>query len=798
MAARPPSPLVATRPLTRPLPSPSPRPARATHPTPPPPRPQVGEIAADGYVVPLSAEGGTLGFAFVSYRSREVAQSAVLSLDLLRFDAKHTFCVVRLDEFLELQAQAAAGLPPTQTALVTRANHDDDYYWLHDEQSRDEFLLRFSLTDATMAPKGKAAEPEKHETEVLWADVRGAPLLDYGGESQKAARKVGSGYQQGVWADAYVAWSPRGTYLTTMHYQGAKLWHGKGFRSEGWQEGSASLRLEHAEVNAVLWSPNERYVCTWNGRARNEHPERAFVVWDIHTGLEVKAFRQTDTTEDSHGFVWSPDSAFLARIVSEVGLDGRSGVQELIQVYAVPTFRLLEDRSIPAPGARDLAWAPRRHNLLSWWTREHENIPITVSVMRLPGKEFVKQRPLINVEHARVAWHASGELCAVYAEKLTKVALAKKRAEAELQRGGAAARAAADKAAAAAAAASAAAAAAAGEGEEGGAKRPPGAYAEVICAGFQLEVFRFKSKDAPSDTLEVKDRVLEFAWEPTNARFALVLESKTFEKYEEPAENPRHLPRVRTRTITAWRIAFYALAERPGEIQLQHTYEIKRDVMPVPTGLHWSPKGDILILSHLAGRGGSGWMAFYDANLKRELTPTGGVSHDGANAIEWDPSGRMVASIKTRPLHGLMESRDSVGNGYQLWTFQGNRVHDAAKPKLFQLLWRPRWEGLLSEEEQRAVAKDLRRHISRYQDEDKSKLHRRSLLAKLRKLKARTEHRAFMSERLTDHEERYTEREERGLLAAGEVGAESDVLVELTREVLLSESGASVTFAKVE
>ena len=745
--------------------------------------------------MPLSETGGNLGFAFVAYRTRELAQSAVLSLDGLRFDAKHVFRVVRMDEFLELERQVAAGEAPAQTPLIlTSTNHDDDYYWLHDEQSRDEFLLRFSLTDSSVQPaKGARVEAEKHETEVLWADTRGAPLLDYGGESQKAARKVGGTYQQGCWADNYVFWSPRGTYLITMHLQGAKLWHGKGFRSEGWQDGSASLRLEHYMVNAVLWSPNERFVCTWSGRAGGaDHPERAFVVWDVYTGLEVKAFRQTDSTEEAHGFVWSPDSAYLARIVSEVGGDRHGGVQELIQVYAAPTFRLVEDRSIPAPGARDLCWSPRKLNLLSWWTREYDNIPVTVSVMRLPSKEYAKQRPFINVEHARIAWHPGGELCAVYAEKLTKVALSKKRLEAEAHKGKGGG-----------GAAGAAAAGAAGEGEPAEvAKRAPGAFAEVICAGFQLEVFRFKSKDTPVDTLEIKDRVLEFAWEPTQARFALVLESKTFEKYEEPAENPRHAPRIRTRTITSWRVAFYQLAERPGEIALLHSLEIKQSVMPVPTGLHWSPKGDVLIMSQLAGvrvaaasgGAGNGWLMFYDVNLKRELAQH---VHENACGIEWDPSGRLVASYKTRPLSGALHSRDSVSNGYTLWTFQGTRVHDALKPKLFQFLWRPRWEGLLGEEEQRAVSKDLRRHISRYQAEDKSKMHRRSLLAKLRKLKAHQEHRAFAADRYhSEWVEREAEREERGLLAPGDlelVSEEVEVVV-VVKEVLLSETVAAVTF----
>ena len=65
--------------------------------------------------------------------------------------------------------------------------------------------------------------------------------------------------------------------------------------------------------------------------------------------------------------------------------------------------------------------------------------------------------------------------------------------------------------------------------------------------------------------------------------------------------------------------------------------------------------------------------------------------------------GRLLATFKTRAIEGLHHVRESVTNGYKLWTFQGGRVHEADKPKLFQFLWRPRPAELLTDEEAEGV-----------------------------------------------------------------------------------------------
>jgi uncharacterized protein with WD repeat len=117
----------------------------------------------------------------------------------------------------------------------------------------------------------------------------------------------------------------------------------------------------------------------------------------------------------------------------------------------MPSVTLLDQRSIRAPGARDLTWCPRKQPLVAWWSPEKENVPTSVSVMRLPSRELVRQvrgqqspclyptphtpphlacthlslrparqRNLFNVDSCQIIWHPDGAFLAVLAAKAVK------------------------------------------------------------------------------------------------------------------------------------------------------------------------------------------------------------------------------------------------------------------------------------------------------------------------------------------------------------------------------------------
>ena len=52
------------------------------------------------------------------------------------------------------------------------------------------------------------------------------------------------------WTETYVRWSPKGTYLATLHHQGIALWGGEEFKR--------LMRFSHPGVQLIDFSPCER------------------------------------------------------------------------------------------------------------------------------------------------------------------------------------------------------------------------------------------------------------------------------------------------------------------------------------------------------------------------------------------------------------------------------------------------------------------------------------------------------------------------------------------------------------
>lgn len=359
----------------------------------------IGKIVEGGINMPLNkASGQSEGFAFIEFASKADAEAAITRTDGWDFDKAHKLSVNRYTDFAAYSKEPDTFTPPNVAVPPPR---EDVTYWLLDEGCRDEFAIRWA------APGPGGADMQM--TEVQWADTRGPPLMDYGGDRQRAAGRY--------WTERMVQWSPRGSFLVTYHPQGAVLWGGRGFQEH--------RRLAHMGINAVLFSPDERYAVSWNGRYGNAAPEKAGIVWDLRTQQELRAFRQLRPHEGECDLAWSADSRFLARIAA----DPSTG-QELVYVYEMPSVTLLDQRSIKAPGARDLSWCPGgKASLLCWWAPEKDNAPTSVTVMRLPGREIVRQRNLFNVDSCELRWHPHGAFLAVLAAKAKKSA--KKKGESE-------------------------------------------------------------------------------------------------------------------------------------------------------------------------------------------------------------------------------------------------------------------------------------------------------------------------------------------------------------------------------
>lgn len=198
---------------------------------------------------------------------------------------------------------------------------DDLYSWMSDTACRDQFVVRYD-----------------RETEVHWAETKNPPVLCYGGEREKKNGKV--------WVDLEVVWSPQGTYLCTFHKRGIALWGGADFQK--------LHRLPHLGVHQVRFSPDEKYLATWNGEdcdIDSTDTSGALLVWEVATGRALRDFPQVQGS-GIPDFAWSANGNFLARLSRRAGEDGQQ--LDLVQVYEAPSMGLLGKASIRAQGVQEV------------------------------------------------------------------------------------------------------------------------------------------------------------------------------------------------------------------------------------------------------------------------------------------------------------------------------------------------------------------------------------------------------------------------------------------------------------
>uniref|UniRef100_A0A8C1KIW1 Eukaryotic translation initiation factor 3, subunit Bb n=1 Tax=Cyprinus carpio TaxID=7962 RepID=A0A8C1KIW1_CYPCA len=88
------------------------------------------------------------------------------------------------------------------------------------------------------------------------------------------------------------------------------------------------------------------------------------------------------------------------------------------------------------------------------------------------------------------------------------------------------------------------------------------------------------------------------------------------------------------------------------------------------------------------------------------------VEHYMASGVEWDPTGRYVVTSVSWWSH-------KVDNAYWPWMFQGRLLQKNIKDRFCQLLWRPCPPTLLSQEQIKAIKKDLKKYSEIFEQKDR-------------------------------------------------------------------------------
>ncbi|KXN69037.1 translation initiation factor eIF-3b [Conidiobolus coronatus NRRL 28638] len=597
-----------------------------------------GTIKENGIYMPKEEVNGKLtskGFAFLEFETPEQVAAAIKNVNNYAMDKKHVLLVNKINDIEKY------------TSL------EDKYVEPHFEEFQPKEHLLGHLKD----PSGRDqyATLIKNMCTIEWNNKSNPP------------EKIES---RPNWTESYVLWSPKGTYLTTVHRQGIALWGGP-----SWKQ---IVKFSHPGVSLIDYSPNENYVVTWSNQpivagtgATPNQPSpfgadeegHHFCIWDIKTGLLLRTFPNLPANDDGPvriswpAFKWSPSDKYFARIHPK----------QQISIYEAPSMSLLGKKSHKVDGVVDFSWAPATHSIkgkafdemMVYWTPEIGNQPARVSLLRVPDKEVLRNKTLFNVSDCYFHWHPLGELLAVRVNRHAK----NKKSQFS-----------------------------------------------------NLEIFRVREKDIPVEVIELKDVAIQFSWEPTyHYRFVILTSSDP-----NPAPSASGAAPQPVKTT----IHFYK-RERAVNGSIGASKDVFRhlatfDKKTANTVL-WSPRGRHLVFATLKTQSIFDiefWdvelPAKYPADKKNSETSVhlvNTVEHYGLTQLEWDPSGRYVISSASVWQHGME-------HGYTLWDMNGNQLIKKVIEDFRQILWRPRPKSLLDEKQKREIEKKLDTYSVEFDKED--------------------------------------------------------------------------------
>ena len=108
-----------------------------------------------------------------------------------------------------------------------------------------------------------------------------------------------------------------------------------------------SCSYQHNAVKLIDFSPDERYLVTWNPLDPGRPDAENLIVWETRTGKRLRGFAHDP--RDEHGapvaiqwpvFKWNHNGEYLARAGT------KPGEHDSIMVYQTPSMKLLDKKSI--------------------------------------------------------------------------------------------------------------------------------------------------------------------------------------------------------------------------------------------------------------------------------------------------------------------------------------------------------------------------------------------------------------------------------------------------------------------
>jgi len=401
--------------------------------------------------------------------------------------------------------------------------------------------------------------------------------------------------------------------------------HARGIALWGGKGFEKQQRFAHTGVEYIYYSPCERYLVTFSPRYVHHDEPLAIIIWDTKTGDKKRPFL-AENPPVIPPFKWSYDDKYFARMSK----DGT------LSVFETPSFGLLDKKSIKVPGMRDFSWSPKE-NILVYWVAEDKDVPARVVLLEIPSRKEIRVKNLFSVADCKMHWQPNGGYLCVKVDRYKKLLK-----------------------------------------DDVSSVKYAGMY-------YNFEIFHMLEKQIPVDSVEVKETVHEFSWEPVGSKFAVI-----------HGDSQTH------------NVSFYGLKEGHTPVCLKK-YERKS-----ANRIFWSPTGQFVVLAGL--RSMNGVLEFIDTS---DFTSMGNGEHFMANEVLWDPTGRYVTT-------GVSWWATKVDNAYWIWSFQGKLLKKVTIDKYCQLCWRPRPPTLLTKEHIKDVKKNLKKYSDTFSLKDRQKLSKAS------------------------------------------------------------------------
>lgn len=471
------------------------------------------------------------------------------------------------------------------------------------------------------------------------------------------------------WSNNIVKFSPFGTYLFSFHDQGIASWGGQSFKR--------LKRFFHPNVKAISISPTEKYLVTFSPQPLelpNESTEdcpfgpesqgHQLCIWDIVTGFCVKTFALPPQQQLQWPMVkWSFDDKYCARL----GPDA-------IAVYETQNcYQLLAGKVMKIQDVQDFSFAPKGVNLapnnktgelttvMTYWTPESNNQSCKAVIIELPTKKILRTINLVQVTNISFHWQNEAEYLCVQVDRHTK-------------------------------------------------------SKKTIFTN--LELCLLTKREVPFEKIELKDRCMRFAWEPSSDRFVTISNSENIN--DNPAI-PKNL------------VSFYAPEKRSGKkgsiVANANDFKKWKLVRAIEgkfsNEISWSPAGRFVCIAAIGSkplsRGEN--IDFYHLDVSSEKNTNSAtevsttvkevarVNYPEANDYSWDSSGRFIAFWSSAWKH-------TSNNGYKVFKMCGNLVREEELTDFNNFIWRPRPPCILTEAEKNKVRKELKEWSTNFQEQD--------------------------------------------------------------------------------